>query len=425
MVEQNTGVALTNEERLDLALEAGRVFTPSAPIDERSLFAGREPQIRVVVDAVNQKGQHAVLFGERGVGKTSLANVLSEFLSHPNSEVVAPRVTCDSQDTFDSIWRKVFNKIELQYNVPAAGFAPPAQRAAAPAAQLLLPENLEERITTDTVRRALTILSRTSIPIIIIDEFDILAEATKKVLADAIKTLSDDAVRATILLVGVADSVEELIKEHRSIERALVQVKMQRMSTDEITAIIDKGLERLKMAIDPAPQRRIAALSRGLPHYTHLLCLYAARHALDHWTLRITDEIVETAIRKALDGTYQTTQQAWHRAIMSPRKDNLFSVVLLACALARADDLGYFAAQDVRAPLREITTRQYEISNFSQHLSEFCDEKRGFILQRISTKRRYRFRFANPLMQPFVIIQGLRDNLIKGELLDRLQGDWD
>jgi len=67
-----------------IAIDAGQVFTPAAPIDAESLFAGRNTQIRQVVDAVIQKGQHAIIFGERGVGKTSLANIISTKLTSPN-----------------------------------------------------------------------------------------------------------------------------------------------------------------------------------------------------------------------------------------------------------------------------------------------------------------------------------------------------
>ena len=49
------------------------VFTPGAPIDSLDLFAGRIEQIKDVLTAVVQRGQHLVLYGERGVGKTSLA----------------------------------------------------------------------------------------------------------------------------------------------------------------------------------------------------------------------------------------------------------------------------------------------------------------------------------------------------------------
>jgi DNA-binding NtrC family response regulator len=52
------------------AIEAGTVFTPSAPINDKALFAGRIDQVRQVMDAVSQRGRHAVIYGERGVGKT-------------------------------------------------------------------------------------------------------------------------------------------------------------------------------------------------------------------------------------------------------------------------------------------------------------------------------------------------------------------
>ncbi|MCE4544572.1 MULTISPECIES: hypothetical protein [unclassified Caballeronia] len=82
---------------------------------------------------------------------------------------------------------------------------------------------------------------------------------------------------------------------------------------------------------------------------------------------------------------------------MSPRKDNLFADVLLACAMAPADQMGYFAAQDIRAHIQLITGKDYQIPSFSKHLKEFCEEKRGPILKKIGTARRFRFRFINPL----------------------------
>ena len=61
-----------------------QAFTPSAPIDDLELFAGRLQQVQVVVNAVVQKGQHVALYGERGVGKTSLANILGDLFNAPD-----------------------------------------------------------------------------------------------------------------------------------------------------------------------------------------------------------------------------------------------------------------------------------------------------------------------------------------------------
>jgi ABC-type uncharacterized transport system fused permease/ATPase subunit len=83
---------MTAERFQRLGFELGTVFTPAAPIDNKKLFSGRTSQLRDVIDAVNQRGQHAIIYGERGVGKTSLASVLEEYLPTAGTNVIAPRV---------------------------------------------------------------------------------------------------------------------------------------------------------------------------------------------------------------------------------------------------------------------------------------------------------------------------------------------
>jgi Cdc6-like AAA superfamily ATPase len=406
-----------NVDYRQLALEASTAFSPTAPIDEQALFAGRDHQIRQVLDAVRQKGQHAIIYGERGVGKTSLGNVLSAFLRIPT--IIAPRVNCETQDTFDSVWQKVFEQVELQRARPSAGFQGPPNFESLKSASLI-PDRGNRGMTTEDVRRLLTVLAQDALPVVIIDEFDRLPEKPRRAFADAIKTLSDHAVGATVVVVGVADSVEQLIDEHESIERALVQIPMPRMSKAEIEQIINKGLGRLGMSIEAEAMRRIVILSQGLPHYAHLIGLHAARFALDSSSLVVGDETVDNAISKAIDGTQQSIRTLYKRATDSPRKENLFAEVLLSCALAATDEMGFFAAQDVREPMQIITNKKYEIPSFSQHLNDFCEQKKGNILQKKGSKRKFRFRFKDPLMQPFVIMRGLRDGRLPAKLIDRM-----
>ena len=63
-----------------LIFQTGAVFTPGAPINEKELFSGRRDQVLKIVDAVSQRGCHAILYGERGTGKTSLSNMITAFL---------------------------------------------------------------------------------------------------------------------------------------------------------------------------------------------------------------------------------------------------------------------------------------------------------------------------------------------------------
>ena len=168
------------------------------------------------------------------------------------------------------------------------------------------------------------------------------------------------------------------------------------MSAQEIKEIVSNGLANLGMTIDPEALERVTLLSQGLPHYTHLLARDAARGALASDSMNITLPVVDGAIAKALEDAQQSILTAYHKATTSPRKNHLFGDVLLACALARTDDLGFFAAQDLRAPMKDVTGKRYEIPSYAQHLNEFCDVKRGSILTKTGAKRRYRFRLSIP-----------------------------
>lgn len=78
----------TKEKKL---LKLREVFSPSAPIQTRDLFYGRIKQINKVVETINENGKHTVLYGERGVGKTSLANIMVELFP----EVICSKITCN------------------------------------------------------------------------------------------------------------------------------------------------------------------------------------------------------------------------------------------------------------------------------------------------------------------------------------------
>lgn len=92
---------------------------------------------------------------------------------------------------------------------------------------------------------------------------------------------------------------------------------------------------------------------------------------------------------------------------------------MLACSLAPVDDLGYFAASDVRAPLTAIMKRRYDIPAFARHLNALCQRERGPVLQKKGFARRFRFRFINPLLQPYVLMRGLAEGAVDVEMAEK------
>ncbi len=393
----------------------GSVFTPGAPINEKQLFAGRIEQLKSILDAVSQRGYHAVLFGERGVGKTSLSNVLTGVLDGAGGFIVS-KTTCDASDNFATVWRKGLQDIFLSHSKPAVGFT---------GQDTLVPQSISAMlsgdITPDSIRRTLADLAQQARLVIIFDEFDRIGDKDVTLaMSDTIKALSDYAIDATILIIGVADSVDELIKGHQSIERALVQIPMPRMSDDEIKEIITKGNERLQAIVEPRAVEEIASLSQGLPYIAHLMALHAFKNAFSRQSNTINSSDVEACIEKSLDQWQQSIKSSYYEATKSPQPGHIYKEVLLACALAEVDDLRYFTAAAVRKPLRVITGKPYDIPNFARHLKELSDAGRGGVIQRVGEKRKIRYRFASPMLLPYIIMRGFKEKLITRAMLGKL-----
>jgi|SRR3989344_270869 len=392
--------------------KAGQTFTPSAPIDNKNLFSGRRRQVNSAVAAINQRGQHAIMYGERGVGKTSLANTLQEFLPD-SANIYTVRVNCYTATTFSGLWKEILKQIHLRLTTRGLGFA--SQTAEQTVSLDYFLQNNGNEITPNDIR---FVLDQIPFPVIlIIDELDrIQSDAVIENLADTIKTLSDYSLNTTLILVGVADSVDELIKQHQSIGRALVQIHMPRMSREELFDVIDRGLKTLDMQMEGDIRARIVNISIGLPHYTHLLALAAVQNAIRNDRTTVTHDDFEIAIKEALQNTQESTQDGYYKAVTSPR-GKLYPTVLLACAMAKADPMGYFSPADVGRALKTLTGKEYEIARFGRHLKDFCEADRGQVLVQKGFSRRHKYRFSNPLMQPFILMKGLSEGNITTDLL--------
>src|SRR5207253_11312570 len=127
------------------------------------------------------------------------------------------------------------------------------------------------------------------------------------------------------ILVGVADTVEELISEHRSIERNLVQVRMPRMLRQELEQIIDSGLKAVGMTIDDVAKNMIVGLSQGLPFYTHYFGLYCAINAVDYGRRHVeVSDVMDSSTNIIHDA--HNIRTAYQRATASTH-ENLYEEV--------------------------------------------------------------------------------------------------
>jgi Cdc6-like AAA superfamily ATPase len=397
---------MNEDQKRKLRMELREAFTPGAPIDKLSLFAGRPQQTDLVVSAILQKGRHAILYGERGVGKTSMAKVLAELISDAGLKTVnSDTINCDPTDDFSSLWHKAFKELTFKIKIATAGFGKGQQEQ-----ETDLDTLVPKRVAPDDVRRALSTLRERTV--IVFDEFDrIQNREAKTLMADTIKNLSDHTIDTTLLIVGVAQSVMDLILEHRSIERSVIEIPMPRMSLVELEQIIAKGLSQTEMTITDPVKNKIVRLSHGLPHYTHLLALESGICATERGSAVVEDEDFTSAVMEIVK-TKQTVSEEYHNAVSSSYKNSRHKTTLLACALSPIDAQGFFQASAAASTLGKFIEKDCQVSDIQKHLTEYITERRGKILQRQGTSRRFRYRFSNPLMQPYTIIHSISEKLI-------------
>jgi hypothetical protein len=381
---------MASDRKFSLIADIHHAFTPGAPIASHDLFAGRSREIQKAIATVFQPGQHAIIYGERGVGKTSLANTLFDLLVVMGKfNYQRAKLNCSEGMSFEQIWKSIFKQLKAKIDGNEIN--------------VLLPPNPH----CEDIREGFDVLDGPSI--IILDELDRITDAAvQRALADTIKTLSDNSVDTTLIMVGVADSVDQLITEHRSIERAFRQIRLRPMSKPEVLELLGKGLARCPgLDILPSAKDRIADYSQGLPFYAHLLAREAALHAVESDRTYLVMADLDYAVKEAVDSQLESRLEDYRIAVKAPRGIN-FKPVLLACALAKKDEQGFFYASNVVEPLNLITQKDYRIPAFARHLQQFSTQARGRILM----KKGRLYRFLKPIMVPYVILRGLADGLI-------------
>jgi len=396
---------LHQEEAQRRLVMLGDVFRPSAPIDDQELFAGRNHELFGVIEAMQSAGQHAVIYGERGVGKTSLARVAMK-VAEAQSGPLAVRVNCDGNDSYDSLWAKVLDELTIR-----AGDAPPDEKdwlesAIGECAGLFATNDLGP----STIRLGMRKFIQRRPLALFFDEFNEIADSGAiGLLANTVKALSDHIEPITLVPVGVAEDLDALLEGHLSAVRAIAQIKMPRMTRDELADIVDRGLDRLEMTIGEDAMRLVRVIPRGLPQYAHLLAQEGARQALLNNRDNITRNDIMDGLEIGLSKLDRSLSRAYDDATYSPRKTRL-KEVLLACAVAKLGDMGDFSPSDVRVPYSRIIKEEVNIDRFNPQLTTLATTRD--ILVREGEDRRWRYRFRDPLMEPYVLLQGLQTGAI-------------
>jgi len=371
-------------------------FTPRRPKKWIRAFAGRRRALARMIAAIEQERAHVIIFGPRGIGKTSMANVLAESAGDVEYQVL--KYSCSSDSTFGDIFRGLLALLPAD-EMDRTGSE---KWDGVENFEQLLPRNA---FGPTELTMALSHLAFVH-AIFIIDEFDrITSERTKNQLAESIKNLSDAEVHVTIVILGIAQSVEELVGKHPSIQRHMISIHLPLMEPNELHHIIQSGEREANIIFDDATRDMIVSFSKGLPYFTQLLCLYSGQVALSRNSAIVEVVDFREALNRCVEEADPLVKVAYDLATQGD-SNQFMADVMFAAASARLDKYGSFTAKGASKVV--VNDQVHRILELTLHraLSALGDEKYyGLIEKRRMPSGAIRYFFANQTMRQYIILR--------------------
>jgi len=395
-------------------------LTPASAISNPLHLKGREKRLREIDRAFNSPGRHVFIFGDRGVGKTSLAQ--SAAVLHQSSDNHPIIIACDQGAGFFKLaqdiarrcvpTREVVERVKKtkQGGINLFGLSLSAQQLIE-AGEVPLPASINDAV--NLMRYICQFHSRE--PVVIIDEFDQLLDATdRKYFADLIKQVSDQQIPLRFIFCGIGSTLENLIGVHLSTDRYLTPIELERLTHDARWQIMDTAAAALGLIIHENLRIRIGQISDGFPYYVHLICeqMFWAVYDDPQFTTQCRPEHFTDGVAKAIEGSQTSLRLAYEKGTQKYTDDYqevLWAVADDAMLRRQVSDIFERSYHRIMAdrPNRKILTKE----QFYNRMNALKDERHGCILT--STGAGW-YQFTENVIRGYVRLQAEKHGVTLG-----------
>ncbi|MFC6421947.1 ATP-binding protein [Ornithinimicrobium tianjinense] len=323
------------------------MFTPSrAPLREHNVYVSRADAERELDSAINQ-GDTPLIFGEFGVGKTSLA---LHFFRNERDENRLVHFARPDKQSLDAVFRQALEQIG--YIVETSMVEERADSADIGLSAGLwsvfkarLGASMKDSVATST---ELYVKSPTDAAvldalglrrmILLIDELHQSDDEFRRDLVRLIKTLSDrGADYPKLVLAGTSAQPELLVRLDEGVDRLVREVPVRPLTRHESDQVVRRGFGKLQIALDDVLVDRLVGTAAGAPSLLHTLCLEAAEHVRGSHSDSLNDDAIDEAIQKVVQRHYHRLTERYMKATNTTGSKRYREKILRACAESDAD----------------------------------------------------------------------------------------
>ncbi|WP_444906191.1 ATP-binding protein [Microbulbifer sp. SSSA008] len=296
---------------------------PAQPIHSVEHLFGRESELRRIEESLYASGRHVFIYGDRGVGKSSLAATAANQYQSSDSEYID--VSCSPDATFSDVI------VNIAYQAISASrlSKKTIKEKAGVKFKFLSLEHAQDITLKDlhgeikSLLDAVEILREVSLihseyPVVVIDEFDRMeSDEERSLFADLLKHLGDKRVAIKFIFTGVASTIDALLGAHQSAIRQLETIELPKLSWDARWGIVTDAANAFNIEIAGDILVRIAAVSDGYPYYVHLITEKLMWHIF--WTKdnvnTVTKEHYHAAIKDSIQSISAELKRPYEKAI--------------------------------------------------------------------------------------------------------------
>lgn len=318
-----------------------RAFFHLAPIEEQEHLKGREKQVAQIHRNLDTDGRQIFIFGDRGVGKTSLARTAA--FSMPGIKLDPVYVACDREGNFFQLAAAIID--ELAGRMDQSSTSKDSHKIAILAKVLgyeRVSENTRIYPDFDSLSRfiqALKAITETEQkpPLIIIDELERFESSHDRgLMADFVKRVSDERLNVKLVLCGIASSISVLIGDHPSSERSFSPIHLQRLPYNNLQEIVSSAAEAFGVDVPEGVTQRISVISDGFPYYAQLIgeqlfwIIFEDAEFVD----KCTEHHFQLAIDRSVDEANFTLREKYEKATLKYRNTEDFKQVLWSMVMS-------------------------------------------------------------------------------------------